>query len=84
MLHFLDIFGTLVFAISGAFRAVRYELDILGVLVLSIATGVGGGIIRDVMLGDVPPAAFQNEFYILVTALSFSELHQKSHQGGIL
>jgi uncharacterized membrane protein YeiH len=67
MLHFLDIFGTFVFAISGAFRAVRHELDILGVLVLSIATGVGGGIVRDVMLGSTPPAAFQNEMYIVIT-----------------
>jgi uncharacterized membrane protein YeiH len=67
MLHYLDIFGTFVFAISGAFRAVRHELDILGVLVLSIATGVGGGIIRDIMLGNIPPAAFQNEIYLIVT-----------------
>ena len=67
MLHYLDIFGTFVFAISGAFRAVRHELDILGVLVLAIATGVGGGIIRDIMLGNIPPAAFQNEIYLIVT-----------------
>jgi uncharacterized membrane protein YeiH len=67
MIHILDIFGTFVFAVSGAFRAVRHELDILGVLVLSIATGVGGGIIRDIMLGTTPPAAFQNQIYILVS-----------------
>ncbi|MBN1973968.1 MAG: trimeric intracellular cation channel family protein [Sedimentisphaerales bacterium] len=66
MLHFLDIFGTFVFAVSGAFRAVRHELDILGVLVLAIATGVGGGIVRDVMLGDTPPAVFQHELYLVI------------------
>ena len=65
-LFWLDIFGTLVFAISGAFRAVKYELDLFGVLVLSIATGVGGGIIRDILLGKNPPAVFQNEIYFLV------------------
>jgi len=65
LLYVLDIIGTLVFAISGAFRAVKYELDILGVLVLSVATGVGGGCIRDLILGATPPAAFQNETYLL-------------------
>jgi uncharacterized membrane protein YeiH len=67
LLFILDIFGTFVFAISGAFRAVRHELDILGVLVLAIATGVGGGILRDIMLGDKPPAAFQHEIYLIIT-----------------
>ena len=66
MIYILDIFGTFVFAVSGAFKAARYELDILGVLVLAIATGVGGGIIRDVTLGYTPPAAFQDEIYLLV------------------
>ena len=66
MIYILDIFGTFVFAVSGAFRAARHELDLLGVLVLAIATGVGGGIIRDVALGYTPPAAFQDEIYLLV------------------
>jgi len=65
----LDLLGTLVFAVSGAFRAVKYELDILGVLVLSVATGVGGGIIRDVVLGATPPAAFRDETYLLLCIL---------------
>lgn len=69
MIHALDILGTFVFAISGAFRAVRHELDILGVLVLAIATGVGGGVVRDVMIGCTPPAAFQDETYLIVCAL---------------
>ncbi len=69
MIEILDIFGTFVFAVSGAFRAVRHELDILGVLVLAIATGVGGGIVRDLMLGCNPPAAFQNETYLIVCVL---------------
>ena len=64
MLYALDIFGTFVFAVSGAFRAVKYELDLLGVLVLAVATGVGGGIIRDVLLGCRPPLAFQDEAYL--------------------
>jgi uncharacterized membrane protein YeiH len=66
LLYALDLFGTLVFAVTGAFRAVKYELDILGVLVLSVFTGVGGGIVRDVVLGSFPPAVFTNELYFFV------------------
>jgi uncharacterized membrane protein YeiH len=66
MIYVLDICGTFVFAVSGAFKAARHELDLLGVLVLAIATGVGGGIIRDITLGCTPPAAFQDEIYLLV------------------
>ncbi len=62
----LDLFGTLIFAITGAFRAVKHELDILGVLVLSVFTGVGGGILRDVILGAYPPAVFTNEIYFFL------------------
>ena len=65
MLHTLDIIGTLVFAISGAFRAVKYELDLLGVLTLATVTGVGGGILRDLAMGTMPPMVFRDEAYLL-------------------
>lgn len=65
-MYYLDIFGTLAFAISGAFRAVKYELDLLGVIVLAIFTGVGGGIIRDTLLGQTPPTALTDQTYIIV------------------
>jgi uncharacterized membrane protein YeiH len=60
----LDLIGTFAFALSGAFRAVKHELDWLGLVVLATATGVGGGIIRDVLLGATPPAALQQESYL--------------------
>lgn len=66
LFHFLDLFGTLVFAVAGAFKAVKYELDILGVLILATFTGVGGGIIRDLILGQVPPGPFTDESYFLL------------------
>lgn len=66
MIEFLDIFGTLAFGVSGAFRAVKHELDLLGVLVLGVATGVGGGILRDVLLGQTPPVALVEQTYVLV------------------
>lgn len=66
MLYYLDLAGTLVFAISGGFRAVKHELDLLGVLVLAAATGIGGGLIRDVLLGATPAASLQDETYLVV------------------
>ena len=66
ILSTLDILGTLAFAISGAFRAIKHELDLLGLMVLAIATGVGGGIVRDVLLGSTPPVALRKESYLLV------------------
>ncbi|MBN1807121.1 MAG: trimeric intracellular cation channel family protein [Sedimentisphaerales bacterium] len=65
LIHLLDIFGTFAFSISGAFRAVKYELDLLGVIVLAVATGIGGGIMRDVILGAQLPAALRDESYFI-------------------
>ena len=66
MIYFLDIFGTFIFAITGAIKAVKHELDIFGVTILSIAAGIGGGIIRDLLIGAVPPAAMKHEEYLLI------------------
>ena len=52
----LDAVGTVAFAMSGAFKAVRHRLDLLGVLVLGFATAMGGGVIRDALLGHTPIA----------------------------
>ena len=57
LLVVLDLVGIFVFAISGALVAVRKELDVFGVLVLSGTTGLGGGFLRDVLIGATPPAA---------------------------
>jgi uncharacterized membrane protein YeiH len=66
MLFALDLAGTFVFALSGAFKGVRRELDYLGITVLAVLTGVGGGSVRDLLLGDTPPAIFRDERYLLV------------------
>ena len=65
MLTALDLLGTFVFALSGALKAVRHQLDWLGVAVLATLTGVGGGMARDVLLGDTPPAVFQDERFFV-------------------
>src|SRR5574344_1167675 len=66
----IDMLGTFAFAITGAYKAIQYKLDWLGVLILATATGVGGGILRDVMLGLTPPVAFNTPAYIIVCALA--------------
>ncbi|HET6585310.1 MAG TPA: trimeric intracellular cation channel family protein [Nannocystaceae bacterium] len=57
LLRALDLVGTFVFAVSGAALGVRRGLDLFGVLVLGLVTAVAGGIMRDVLIGAVPPAA---------------------------
>ncbi|MDC7227965.1 MAG: trimeric intracellular cation channel family protein [Spirochaetales bacterium] len=69
-IFFLDIFGSAVFAVAGTFKAIKHELDILGVITLALITGVGGGILRDLLLGDAPPAAFRDETYFIVCIIS--------------
>ena len=54
----LETIGVFAFAISGAFLAVRRDFDVVGIVVLAILTAIGGGVLRDVLIGDIPPAAF--------------------------
>jgi uncharacterized membrane protein YeiH len=61
-----DLTGTLVFATEGAMTAINNDLDLLGVAVLAFATALGGGIIRDILLGDLPPAALRDRRYPLL------------------
>jgi uncharacterized membrane protein YeiH len=66
----LDLAGTFVFALTGALVAVRARLDLFGTLVLAGATGLGGGLVRDVLLGDVPPPGLVEWRYLLAAALA--------------
>ena len=66
----LDPGGTFVFAISGAVAAVKYRLDIFGVMVLAFAAGNVGGITRDLLIGAVPPAAISSLNYLGVSVLA--------------
>ncbi len=65
LLLVLDLIGTFAFGLNGALTAVRTaQLDIVGVVTLGAITALGGGIIRDVLIGDVPPAAFGDWRYL--------------------
>lgn len=61
-----DLIGTAIFAVTGALRAVRLKLDLLGVVVFACTVGVGGGMMRDTIIGAVPVAALQDKTYLLV------------------
>jgi uncharacterized membrane protein YeiH len=71
----LDLLGIFVFAISGALLGVRRGFDVIGLIVLAESTALGGGILRDLIIGATPPAAFVQTTYlvtpILAAALTF-------------
>ncbi|MDP2772105.1 MAG: trimeric intracellular cation channel family protein [Nocardioides sp.] len=62
----LDLVGIFVFAMSGALVGVRKDVDVFGVLVLAGTTGLGGGFLRDVLIGAAPPAALADWRYLMV------------------
>ena len=66
----LELIGTVAFASSGAMIAIEKKRAIVGVKVLGATTAVGGGIMRDIILGLTPPGAFSHPVYVLVAALT--------------
>ncbi len=65
-----EILGTVAFSVSGTLIAIDRGLDAFGVLVIGCITAVGGGIIRDIMLGAVPPTAFVNPYSLVIAAVT--------------
>lgn len=68
ILLIFDIMGTLAFAVSGALVAIKRRMDLFGVAVLAIVTATGGGILRDLVIGHVPPTAFLDPLYVAIAA----------------
>lgn len=66
----LEIIGTIAFTISGTMVAFKKHMDILGVIVLGVTTAVGGGIIRDLILGITPPTTFIKPIYVMVAIVT--------------
>lgn len=62
----IEMIGTVAFACSGAMVAVKKQLDMLGVIVLGVTTAVGGGMIRDILIGIHPPTLFVDPVYVMV------------------
>jgi uncharacterized membrane protein YeiH len=70
MFYFMEIFGTIVFAISGAVSAYRKNYDLTGILLVAFAVGNGGGTIRDMLIGATPVFWIQQPIYIFVAAIT--------------
>ena len=76
-----EIIGVIAFSLSGALTAMKKEMDIFGACVLGMTTAIGGGIIRDLILGVTPPAAFVNPLQavlgLAIPALTYLPFIQK-------
>lgn len=81
LLLVLDLAGTFVFALDGALVALRVaRLDIVGAITLGTITAIGGGIIRDLLIGAVPPATFSDWRYLVVAAVGGLLAFMLSHR----
>ena len=66
----IDILGTIAFAVSGAFMAMDKKLDPFGVLVIAFVTAIGGGTLRDILIGNLPVSWLQNSTTSIVILIS--------------
>ena len=69
-IYILDLFGTMAFAVTGAFKAIEHKADIVGIIILATITGVAGGTIRDVILGKDLPNSLIDPSYVIITVVS--------------
>ena len=63
----LDLFGTMAFAVTGAFKAIEHKSDIVGIIILATITGVAGGTLRDIVMGHFPPHSISDPYYVIIT-----------------
>ena len=66
----MDLIGTVAFAISGSMTAVEQGMDLFGILILALTTATGGGFIRDLTIGSLPPVVFRNPIYMILSVLT--------------
>lgn len=71
-IYILDITGTLVFAISGALTAAERRMDLMGISIIAFVTALGGGTLRDILIGAHPVGWMENTDYLIVVALGVS------------
>lgn len=86
-----DLIGTIVFAVSGAMAARQHKMDIFGMFILAFVTGVGGGTLRDMMIGSTPVFWMKQPIYVLMitfavmlTAIFKNSFSKKTWQKGLL
>jgi uncharacterized membrane protein YeiH len=66
MVNILELAGLYVFGTSGALMAIHKRFDVVGIVVLALLTALGGGVLRDLIIGATPPAAFTNVNYLVI------------------
>ncbi len=69
LLGIFDLVGTIAFAISGASAGIHHKMDLFGVNILAVTTACGGGVMRDLIIGHIPPRMFLNPFYVAVSVV---------------
>ena len=85
IINFFDLFGTVIFAISGAGKAIEHKTNVVGVITLGIITGIAGGTFRDLLLIQALPNSITNPIYVTlctVTAISYYFLYPKLKKPG--
>lgn len=85
LLNSFEIIGTIAFAISGALIGIEKKLDLFGIIFLAITTAVGGGVFRDLIIGNIPPASFVDPtpcIISIVTALVVFYFYDKISRFG--
>ncbi len=70
-IYFLDLFGTCIFAISGVLTAIRKEFDLVGTLIIGFVTAIGGGTLRDLLIGRFPVGWLNDRNYFIVIFIGY-------------
>lgn len=70
LIYLFEILGTIAFSISGAIMAMKHKLDLFGVIIIGCTTATGGGIMRDIFMGELPPRTFLNYEYLVISFIS--------------
>jgi uncharacterized membrane protein YeiH len=70
LLQILDLFGVMVFAVTGALKAIKYKMDFVGIIILASSTGLAGGLIRDILLDRLPPKIISDPYYLTIAVVT--------------
>lgn len=65
-----EVMGVVAFAVSGALTGIQKKLDVFGVLVLAVTTAIGGGVLRDAIIGNTPPLTFRDPTFLIISAVT--------------
>ena len=66
----VEMIGMVAFALNGALVGLKYRLDIFGVILVAVTVSLGGGVVRDLIIGHIPPTMFRDYRYLLVAVVT--------------